>query len=88
MSVMETVLIFVVIPLAIYGVLSAMTLRSKLGKAQRYRPGQKWNHPPQWWTANPAGVGEHRAHGSRGEQEGASAGAATTTATGGARGSW
>jgi hypothetical protein len=78
----QTVLVFVAIPAAIYGVLALLTLRVRTSKTPRYRPGQEWNHPPVWWTANPDGVGqpayvtvEDSARSAR-------------TAWGGARGSW
>ena len=81
-SVVETILIFAVIPLAIYGVVALLTLRDKVARTPRYRPGQQWDYAPVWWTANPAGVGEQAsavpAGGGKGKR----------TAKGGARGSW
>jgi hypothetical protein len=78
-SLVETLLVFVGIPGAIYGILALLTLRVRASKSPRYRPGQDWDHPPVWWTANPDGapvrVTEDSATGSR-------------TAWGGARGSW
>jgi hypothetical protein len=81
-SLVQTVLVFVAIPAAIYGVLALLTLRVRTAKTPRYRPGQDWDHPPVWWTASPDGaaqpvqvVGEDSARGAR-------------TAWGGARGSW
>jgi hypothetical protein len=80
-SLVETVLVFVAIPGAIYGVVALLTLRVRASKTPRYRPGQDWDHPPVWWTANPDGaqpvpvVTEDSASGTR-------------TAWGGARGSW
>ncbi|WP_132878824.1 hypothetical protein [Tamaricihabitans halophyticus] len=85
MSVMETILVFAVAPLAIYGVLSLMTLRRKSAGAGRYRPGQEWDYPAQWWTANPAGISAD--HPSR-VAAGAADEAAPQMETGGARGSW
>ncbi|ACU35095.1 hypothetical protein KCV87_14865 [Actinosynnema pretiosum subsp. pretiosum] len=78
MTIVETVLVFALIPLAIFGVIALLTLRRKTTRVQRYRPGQEWTHPPVWWSAN-AG------------QRATSAGtvpAAGGTARGGARGSW
>lgn len=79
-SLVETLLVFVVIPGAIYGLVALGTLRARNSRASRYRPGQDWDHPPVWWTANPAGaqppvVDEDAAPAAR-------------TAFGGARGSW
>ncbi len=79
----ETILVFALIPLGLYGVVSLLTLRSKFAGTPRYRSGQRWEHPPMWWSANPDGVGDtHRQESSGG------ASAVTGTAAGGARGSW
>jgi hypothetical protein len=81
----ETILIFALIPAAIYGVISLLTLRSKLGGHPRYRPGQTWDHPPMWWSGNPDGIGgAHSAHAA----EPVETKDASVTAAGGARGSW
>ena len=80
MSVVETLLVYVAIPLAIYGTIALLTLRDRVAKAPRYRPGQAWTYPPVWWAGHPEGVGaEHPA---------AAASASRKTAKGGARGSW
>jgi hypothetical protein len=80
-SVVETVLVFVAIPSGIYAVVALLTLRDRFAKPQRYRPGQAWDHPPVWWSANPAGTG----HGGTAVPSG---GSGRKTAKGGARGSW
>ena len=85
MSVIETILVYAVIPLSIYGVVALLTLRDRVAKAPRYRPGQAWDYPPVWWTGNPAGVGDHAGPTAAPVQAG---GAAKRTAKGGARGSW
>ena len=83
MSVVQTILVFAAIPLAIYGVVALLTLRDRVTKAPRYRPGQPWDYPPVWWIGNPAGTGESEV------PVGAPSGSATRrTAKGGARGSW
>ena len=79
MSVIETILIFVAIPGVLYFAVGLFTLRSKFAAAPRYRPGQEWNHPPMWWTANPQGLSTRTA-----EQTAP----AETMTLGGARGSW
>ncbi|MBM7772441.1 hypothetical protein JOD54_002645 [Actinokineospora baliensis] len=81
MTLVETLLVFAAVPLAIYGVIALMTLRERFAKAPRYRPGQEWEHEPVWWTANPAGLGS--AHAGTAE-----AGTPVHTAKGGARGGW
>jgi hypothetical protein len=82
-SVVQTILVFAAIPLAIYGLVALLTMRDRVAKAPRYRPGQAWDHPPVWWTANPAGVGDHA-----GPTAASTSGAGKPTAKGGARGSW
>ena len=79
---METILVYAVIPLAIYGVIALLTLRDKFARNPRYRPGQPWEYPAVWWTANPAGVG------GRADAVPTGAKGSKRTAKGGARGSW
>jgi hypothetical protein len=85
MSVVETILVYAAIPLAIYGVVALLTLRDRATKAPRYRPGQAWDYPPVWWTGNPAGIGDQAGFAAAPTQSGS---AAKRTAKGGARGSW
>ncbi|MCT2586866.1 aa3-type cytochrome oxidase subunit CtaJ [Actinophytocola gossypii] len=80
MNVVQTILVFAVIPLAIYGVIALLTMRDKRARSPRYRPGQPWDYPPVWWTANPAGAQESAVPSGGGK--------AKRTAKGGARGSW
>ncbi|UOX89561.1 hypothetical protein MUY14_02645 [Amycolatopsis sp. FBCC-B4732] len=84
MNVVETIVVFAVIPLAIYGLAGLLTLRRRSGGAPRYRSGQAWEYPAMWWSANPDGVGEGHRH--AGAEAKAPSGAAT--AAGGARGNW
>lgn len=56
MSVWETVLIYVVVPLGIYLLVALWAARKGLSRRPRYRPGEPWDHPPVWWSANPAGA--------------------------------
>lgn len=56
-TVWETIAVFVLIPLAIYGVLALLTLRQKFAGKARYRPGGSWDYEPVWWTGNPRGIG-------------------------------
>jgi hypothetical protein len=90
-TVVQTVLVFVVIPLAIYGVIALLTLWPKFTKSNRYRPGQEWNFEPVWWTGNPVGVGSgttesHTPNGTAASTD--SARAPERTARGGASGRW
>ncbi|MFI5613334.1 hypothetical protein [Amycolatopsis sp. NPDC051903] len=85
MNVVETILVYAVIPLAIYLVVGAATLRKKFSGTPRYRPGQPWEYPAMWWTANPDGVGAGHHHAVESE---AVVPAGAPTAAGGARGKW
>ncbi|MEU5690412.1 hypothetical protein [Actinosynnema sp. NPDC020468] len=81
MTIVETVLVFALIPLAIYGVIALLTLRQKATRIVRYRPGQEWGYAPVWWSANPAGLTAHHTAGEPAPAQG-------STAKGGARGNW
>lgn len=81
MTIVETLLVFALIPLAIYGVIALLTLRRKATRIQRYRPGQEWGYAPVWWSANPAGLTPSHAVVVDTPAEG-------RTAKGGARGNW
>jgi hypothetical protein len=84
-TIVETVLVFALIPLAIYGVITLLTLRPKATRIARYRPGQEWGYAPVWWSGNPAGVSSnHQTSDAAEAEEGVSA----RTARGGARGNW
>jgi hypothetical protein len=95
-SPVETILVFAVIPLALYGVIALLTMREKTARTPRYRAGQEWEHPPVWWSANPAGLGaDHpvnlhapHAHGDHAPAPAGSAAEPVRTAKGGARGNW
>ena len=60
MPVIETVLIYGVIPLVVFLLLAVATLLPGRGKDQtRYRPGQPWEHDPVWYEPHPDLVGGH-----------------------------
>ena len=83
-SAVQTILVYVLIPAAIYGVIALLTLWPKSARAPRYRPGQRWTYEPVWWSASgavaPAQTGT--------TEEQAAADPAVRTARGGARGNW
>ncbi len=57
MPVIETVLIYGVIPLAVFLLLAALTLLPGRGKERtRYRPGQPWTEAPIWYEPHPDGT--------------------------------
>lgn len=80
MPVVETVLIYVLIPAAIYGVIALLTLLPKSTRVARYRAGQPWTYEPVWWSAEGG-----RAHQ---PEESAPDAEPVRTARGGARGNW
>lgn len=86
MSVAQTVLVFVVIPGAIYGVIALVTLRSRFTRTPRYKPGDRWEFDPVWWAANPKGLTPGSGLGA--ESEASAPQSSTATARGGARGNW
>ena len=85
MSVVQTILVYVLIPAAIYGVLALLTLWPKFARGPRYRPGQPWTYQPVWWSAGGA-IDPRRSGGATTEQ--APEQPAVSTARGGARGNW
>src|SRR3954447_26563604 len=65
MSVIETVLIYGVIPLAVFLVLAALTLLPGRGKDKTaYRPGKPWTVGPIWYEPHPDTPGMAGGHGS------------------------
>lgn len=91
MSVVETILVYGVIPLAIILFFAVLTLIPGRTKKARYKPGQSWDHEPIWWEPHPLhgpAAGNHdsdpKAIGSSVYQEPGGAGhgaTATVTAT-------
>lgn len=79
-SVVQTVLVFLVIPLVVYAVVIGLTLGRKASRRPRYRSGEGWDYEPVLWTANPAGAHLPTEHAGTIEPSNAQ--------TGGARGHW
>lgn|GEM_PF-3095895 len=53
MTIIQTLAVFVGIPVLIYALIAIFTLlpgRSK--KRPRYRAGQAWGYPAQWWAGD------------------------------------
>jgi hypothetical protein len=75
--VVQTVLVFVAIPLGVVVLLTlAVYGKSLLRQPNRYRPGKPWTYPASWYVPHPEAVVAHPKAG------------ATTTAVGGASGEW
>ncbi|GAB2477721.1 aa3-type cytochrome oxidase subunit CtaJ [Jatrophihabitans fulvus] len=80
MSVIETLLVFVAIPIGIIALVFAMVYgRSMVRQPNRYRPGKSWDYPPAWYVPHPDAV----TNAVDPSQE-----KAQTTAVGGASGEW
>ena len=96
MTVAETLLVFVVAPLAVVAVLAALTLRpDPKARRRRYRPGQPWEHEALWYSphtgALEAGHGAADGHGTTRGATALTAGAPVAGRggpLGGARGTW
>jgi hypothetical protein len=71
----ETVLIYGVIPLAVFLLLAVATLLPGRGKDRtRYRPGQPWEHETVWYEPHPGVPGVPGGHGGHGDDHGDSHG--------------
>ncbi|MEQ3549131.1 hypothetical protein WIS52_01500 [Pseudonocardia nematodicida] len=56
MTVVETILVFVVAPVVLYAAIWAwIALRNRSGRT-RYNAGDPWPYAPLFWIANPAGA--------------------------------
>jgi hypothetical protein len=87
-TVLQTIGVYVLIPLALYGVLSLFTLWPRISRGPRYRPGQEWPHEPVWWTGNPEGIGTGPLPVGSGRPVSITRAVPRSTARGGARGNW
>jgi hypothetical protein len=83
-TVVETVLVFVGIPL---GIILLIVLgvygRSMVHQPNRYRPGKPWTYPSSWYVPHPDAVVSSGPGSPRAIEAGVS-----TTAVGGASGEW
>ena len=76
MNILQTLAIFLGIPLLVYVILALLTLvPGRAKKHPRYRPGQPWDFPPQLWAGDEPVVVPQT-------------GVLTGTGRGGARGTW
>lgn len=51
-TILQTIGVFVGIPALIYGTIAVLTMVPGRRKRPRYRPGQAWEYPPQWWAGD------------------------------------
>ncbi|MEX5717446.1 aa3-type cytochrome oxidase subunit CtaJ [Geodermatophilus maliterrae] len=63
MTVVETLLVFLGAPLAVYLLLWAFTYLpgGRQRKGVQYKPGQPWDHEPVWYEPQPANAPSHTA---------------------------
>ena len=87
----ETILVFVVAPLAVVLLLALLTIGpAARNRRPRYKPGQPWSHEPIWYEPHPGATGHGSDHGD-GHGDGHAAIAAAPASAGplgGARGTW
>jgi len=63
-TVVETILVFAVAPLAVVLVLALLTLGAAARhRRPRYKPGQPWTHEPIWYEPHPEATGHGSGHG-------------------------
>jgi hypothetical protein len=55
-TVVETLLTFVVAPGVLYGGMALVISARRRGRRPRYRVGDPWPYEPLFWTANPEGA--------------------------------
>jgi hypothetical protein len=55
-TVLETIALFGLVPLAIYLIIAGAIALPKLARRPKYKVGEPWNYAPLWWTANPQGA--------------------------------
>lgn len=84
MSIVETLLVYVGIPVAIYAVIAVPIFARGGAKTARYRPGKGWAHEPVWYLPRPVSGGRHAAP----ELTAGATAAPARTARGGASGTW
>lgn len=53
MSVLETVLVFGVIPAGVVALLALLIFTPSLARKPRYRPGRPWEFAPVWYVPHP-----------------------------------
>lgn len=95
MSVVQTILVFVVIPGAVVGVMALLIWGSGAARTPRYRAGRNWPYEPVWYAPHPLAVLDPVDDDSPVRSQ-LTAGTSTTpsppgigpTAAGGARGTW
>lgn len=69
MTVVETLLVFVVAPVVLYfGIWTWIVVRNRR-RRPRHTAGDPWPYEPLFWIANPAGAAHPAAHATTGESD-------------------
>ncbi len=84
----QTVLIFVLVPLGLYLLIYLAVAVPGRRPRPKYRLGQPWHFPAQWWTASAEDAGLDPLPMSSATSDGASDGGAPPKVGGGASGNW
>jgi hypothetical protein len=87
-SITETVLVFVGIPVGGFLLLAAAVFGPSAARQPRYRPGRAWDHQPVWFLPAPDGHGPTHSTGDAGLTAIESGQPRTVVAAGGATGEW
>jgi hypothetical protein len=86
-TVVETILVFAGVPLAIIVLLALMIFLPGGRKRPRYKSGQPWEHDPIWYEPHPdSPAGNHGSHAAL--EAGSAVHSTTGGPLGGARGTW
>jgi hypothetical protein len=86
-TVVETILVFAGIPLAIILLLALLVFVPGGRKRPRYKSGQPWDHAPIWYEPHPDGAAaDHGSHAAL--PAGSAAHSVAAGPLGGARGTW
>ena len=89
MSVVQTVLVFVGIPLGVFVLVAALVLGPGAMRAPRYRPGGAWDYQPVWYLPHPDPSGPAAGQPAAGQPPALPAAAVEPVrASGGASGEW
>lgn len=94
MSIVQTTLVFVGIPVAFIALMSVLVYARNTDRTPRYRPGGPWQFEPVWYLPHPQQqkpvsslhAGEHQSDGTRPALTGRTA--EPVVASGGASGEW
>jgi len=93
MSIVQTTLVFVGIPVAFIALMAVLVYARSTDRTPRYRPGNPWQFEPVWYLPHPDHQGPvsslpagHQLDGARPALAGRAA--EPVTATGGASGEW